>query len=546
MQWSTHAVDAVHRGMTHPDTLWYHQPFAARFLQRDTFTGLEGLGYAAARWFPFNGQLLHAMAAAPFSRDILSPLINLGWFALALLAAWCIGRPSGTSHLTLLAGAVVLGVPTLAGTQPGQASTDVACAALLLAAFALLKEGRLEPGPAALAGLAAGMAIGTKVTIAVPVAVLVGGYTLMALSRRRVATSLAWLLSVGVAGGFWYGRNWVLAGSPLPWFDLTLGPVHLPAGVVRTEGSLASGIGEHGWRDLYLPGLEQALGRAWPAVLVLGFVGAALALLRGRSGVDRVLGATVLLGAVGYAVTPLTGGLSFAFNLRYLTPALLLGAVIVPTLLPASRAVRHVLLVVLVTVLAVGATSRHTERVSAWPSGTILQAVAACAVLAAVGFGVHLAARRRLPVRLAASVFVVGTVLAGFWVVQDRYLAGRYVEAGLHMDDVHAHFRTVSDADVVVFGTDETFPMFGIDLSNRVRRNAEGRVEGADPCVAWRRALADRYDYVVLTDFGFSYSPQPDEEVIASDPAATLVVRDGGSVAFRIDGALDPGRCPTG
>ena len=28
-----------------------------------------------------------------FGRDVLSPLLNIGWFVACLVACWCIGRP---------------------------------------------------------------------------------------------------------------------------------------------------------------------------------------------------------------------------------------------------------------------------------------------------------------------------------------------------------------------------------------------------------------------------------------------------------------------
>ena len=545
IQWVTHTVDALGRGMTHPDTLWYHLPFAARFLQRGSFGGLEALGYEAARWFPFNGQLVHAMAAAPFSRDFLSPLVNLGWLALALLAAWCAGRRAGTPHLTMLGSAVVLGVPALAGTQPGQASTDVTCIALLLAAVALLTQDRLAPGSSAIAGMAAGMSIGTKVTIAVPVAVLVVGVVAVALWRRRPASAGVWLLAVAGTGGFWFARNWVVAGTPLPWFDVAVGPLVLPAAVVEPTGaSLAAGLGgADTWSGTYLPGLEQGLGRAWPLVLALALAGALLAALRGRTGWERLAGAVALLGVVGYAVTPLTGGFSFAFNLRYLTPSLVLGAVLLPMVAPPAA--RTAVLAALVATLAVGATSPHVERVAAWPGGALVPTV-----LALVGVAlVVLAARSvrwqgRAGWRGAGVAVVAVALLVGGWPLQRAHLERRYVDAGLHMDAVHRHFRSVRDARVAVLGTDETYPMFGLDLSNRVRRADEAGWDDGDPCTAWRRLLGDRYDHVVLTRFGFGYYPRPEEAVIATDPAAHLVLRDGESSVYRIDGALDPAGCP--
>ena len=57
-------------------------------------------------------------------------------------------------------------LPMIVATHPGQASNDIAAGALLLAAAALLVEGSLAVPASACAGLAAGLAIGTKVTAA--------------------------------------------------------------------------------------------------------------------------------------------------------------------------------------------------------------------------------------------------------------------------------------------------------------------------------------------------------------------------------------------
>src|SRR2546423_1177131 len=53
-QWLAHAIQSFSVGMTQPDTLWYHAPFAARFLQERSFTGLGHLGYESSRFFPLN------------------------------------------------------------------------------------------------------------------------------------------------------------------------------------------------------------------------------------------------------------------------------------------------------------------------------------------------------------------------------------------------------------------------------------------------------------------------------------------------------------
>lgn len=43
-QWFAHTLKALAHGMTEPDTLWYHGPFAARFVQEQSFTGIDHLG----------------------------------------------------------------------------------------------------------------------------------------------------------------------------------------------------------------------------------------------------------------------------------------------------------------------------------------------------------------------------------------------------------------------------------------------------------------------------------------------------------------------
>ena len=43
-----------------------------------------------------------------FDRDLLSPLLNLGWLGGCLLAAWCIGRPYGAAPVSLALGAIAL------------------------------------------------------------------------------------------------------------------------------------------------------------------------------------------------------------------------------------------------------------------------------------------------------------------------------------------------------------------------------------------------------------------------------------------------------
>jgi hypothetical protein len=171
--------------MTHADTLWYHGPYAARFVQSGRLTGLLDRGDALHTYAGQNSELVHALLILPYGRDILSPFVNVGWAAVALLAAWCIGRRFGVPALSLLGVVVVLGLPIIVGTHPGQASNDVAAGALLLGAIALLLEGQMQPLPIGLAAIAAGLALGTKLTVAAPIALLTVGIVVVGLRTRR-------------------------------------------------------------------------------------------------------------------------------------------------------------------------------------------------------------------------------------------------------------------------------------------------------------------------------------------------------------------------
>ena len=86
-------------GMYLPNTTWHNAPFAARFVQDAPGRRRS----TSPRSLQPDGLVLPAeLRAAPFRRRSSSsaatssrPLINIGWMALCLLAAWCFGRPYG-------------------------------------------------------------------------------------------------------------------------------------------------------------------------------------------------------------------------------------------------------------------------------------------------------------------------------------------------------------------------------------------------------------------------------------------------------------------
>ena len=135
-----------------------------------------------------------------FGRDLLSPLLNLGWFAGCLLACWCIGRPYRVAPWSLALGAIALERPALAD-QAGEARNDIVGIFFLLAAVAVAAErlggavgatgsGALGAGALVVVGLAAGLAAGTKLNFLLPAAVLVLGLVVDRSAGRALARAV--------------------------------------------------------------------------------------------------------------------------------------------------------------------------------------------------------------------------------------------------------------------------------------------------------------------------------------------------------------------
>ena len=114
-------------------------PFAARFVQDGSITSLHYVDSEPVTvFFPASSELFHSFGMLVMGNDVLSPLLNMLWLGLALLASWCIGRPFGVAPIAVAGCAILFATPGLVGTQPGGAYDDVVGLALLLSSVALL------------------------------------------------------------------------------------------------------------------------------------------------------------------------------------------------------------------------------------------------------------------------------------------------------------------------------------------------------------------------------------------------------------------------
>jgi hypothetical protein len=562
-------------GMTGFDSTWYHGPFAAGFFQSGDTMDLHFIAPQFLAWFyPANGEIFHAVGMLAFGRDILSPLLNLGWFVGCLVACWCIGRPHRVQAWSLALGAVALSVPALAD-QAGEARNDVVGIFFLLAAVAIAlnawagrgeREKGVSTGAMVVTGLAAGLAAGTKLNFLLPAAVLVLGSAAIQgwLSRpgggdrdhsessspARARAAARALAAAGLAalagGGYWYLRNLVHSGNPLPWIH-HLGPISLPApeqGLGGREAHSVLGYLTDGtvWSDWFLPGLHHGLWIVWPLLGAAALAGLALALLaflgsfstkfvpeepRDGEPLLALAGLVGLATALAWLIAPTSASgpdgtpRGFESGLRYLAPALVLGL----ALLPAAPELRRRL-------QGIGGRSRfvpHSGRKldhSGLASSRVALGIAAAAVLLAVAIG---------------------------YPVQRHYLQDRYSDPTFSAPGLDAAFAWADDISGARIATTSTrqYPLFGTDLSNRVQFVGEERPHGGfeapGDCRHWREELnAGRYDYVVASRDRLEPGkpPFPPQASWTEGPWAKVILRKPPTVVFQLTGRLDPSVCP--
>ena len=594
-QWAGPTLLALDRGIYGGDSLWYHLPLAAHIAGSGSVTSLLYTDPLYLNWFyPQVSELVHAGGILLYGNDFLSPLLNMAWLGLALFAGWSIGRPYGSGATALAAVASVMAANLLFSRQPGNANNDVVAIALFLSAVALLvnsrwPERRIRPevtlpvGALMVAGLAAGLALGTKLTVVPPVLALTIGVIVIAGRGQRGRAAATWLGGMVVGGGYWYVRNLIVSGNPFPWQDI--GPIHHAEAL---QGRHPYAIVHYAtdtdvWGKFFTPALHERLGELWPAYLALAVIGVLLVLWRGGR-MERMLGAVALVAAVAYLLTPLGASgpegmpVGFRLNIRYLAPGLILALTLVA--IPPFTGDREVwrlggaqrlwrlgtlaifALLVVVSAGAIGAID--TDRI---PGTAVL-------VVALVVFPlllVFLSRRGLAPVPLAGigAAALIALAVGGRF-VQDHYLDERYssaapdyprteqpaVELGQGLGAAYDWARGTQNLRIGLSGTMGALFQYGLwggDSSNDVRyigeKGPRGSFDEIPQCPEWIGALNDGdFDYVITTPTYHQDDPAADTAPVQRDwisrtGGAKRVAGAGLVDVWKITGPLDPTAC---
>jgi hypothetical protein len=620
VHWAHPTGQAVDQGMYYQDTTWYHMSFSARFAQTGDIGPLHFTDpLKLAAWFyPQNSELLHGVGIVFLKTDFLSPLINLMWVSLCLLAAWCVGRPYGIGGVTVLGAAVVLDSNMLVGSQAGQGPNDVAGLFFLMAALAFLVDGaasahaarealavrraqgvtatptgELEPGvvedvpvegdpralatvgagPLFMAGLAAGLGIGTKITLLATIAAFTIGVAILGGRQHWLRALGIWLGGVVITCGFWYGRNFVYALNPFPQIH-KLGPIHLPGPdqldlYPRPPHKLSEYYNDPlVWTHKLTPVLHERLGPLWPVILAVVIVALVWAFFRGGSALMRILAVTGMVAGIAYIFTPLTASgepydpSGFDANLRYVAPVLMVGFLLMPLIPWVRHGKRPWILIGLFIILLIQGTVIQAN----WKFEHHLASIALAFLL--VGVPALIVAGLRSGVSRVAIV-AFGLVMAITAVALGRvrenyYLDHRYVTAARpplgggfratpQWQPLQDWGRKASHERIGVVGRASAFGQYffyGTDLSNHVQYIGHelnhGTFRPITKCAQWRQAINDgHYDYVVTTPkLGQIETTAPPENLWTSrDRNVRTVIQSGPAAVYRILGPLNPATC---
>lgn len=598
-EWTFPSLQSLDFGMFGGDTTWYHMPFAARMAQEGSTVHLlytDPLRLVA--WFyPQSSELVHATGIVIFKTDWLSPLINLFWLAIALLAAWCIGRPYKVGPATLVAGAIVLDAGVMIETQPGEGRNDIMGLAFLLAFAAFLINGHqrrapaagavedtperdaplLDKGPLVLAGLAAGLAASVKFTFLVPVVAIGLGVIVFSGRGRRLTT--AWVLGLAafVTGAYWYVRAAVkTGGNPIPTFSF--GPLHLPQPDQmpldpRPRFAVAHYLTNPTvYRHWFFPQLDNAFGPLWPLILIVAVATAVFIAVRSRNRILQVIAAAALLTAVVYVFTPLTAAgqegspTGFFTNTRYLAPGLVLAMTLVPIARPLrapdSRAWQTLLFLIAVYAITVLTTPR-------WYPGYIVGTVFLTLALVWAPAAIAIGRGRRTIGRGAAlgavaGVLVLAVVLGRAQEVQ--YYDQHYTRVLPFLQDggprkAYTFARNRSGARIGIAGSGEIFfgqyGFYGANLDNYVQYigvpGPDGAYRLATSCHQFKRRInAGDYDFLIISQFTEDSRESeywyPIYAWIKDDPALEQIIEEPEitpepDYVFKVKGKLDPAAC---
>jgi Dolichyl-phosphate-mannose-protein mannosyltransferase len=480
-------MHTIARPLQSPDLLSYDLPTVARWIQaRSLWPITELFPLQTHGTYPQNGDLVLLALILPWRNDAFVRLLEAAYLPLASLSVYALARELRAPRASAVTFAALFASIPVAITTIDIVLPDTLMVAMFGAGTVFLLRGT-RAGRAdelLLAGLGLAFALGAKWYGLSAVLAVLAVWALSASLSPRVRAGFARHATLVVAltaiGAFWLLRNWVQAGDPfypqrVSVFGTTIFGAPPDAYRQLAGFTLAHYLGTWGvWRRDLLPAFGSTL--AAPGIVALVAVPASVltglfAIRRRRHESDVVavgVAAAALLIVAAYMVTPYSAfGLAghptlTSFNVRYVMPALVLGASLGAWL--AGRAGR--LRIVFEGVAIVAIVQGIHDGVH--PPG-ILVLVTGVGLLS-VGLVVWLLRERSVP--LAALAATALLICLGGYVLERRFNEHRYLGIDPTYDYVLTHAapgtRIALTGPLAFNGLSPAWPLYGLRLENQV------------------------------------------------------------------------------
>jgi len=320
-----------------PDSVQYHIPNAASWLQVHNLWHLPATNPGFfTNGYPSDGELITSWIIQPLHQAQWSSLPSLLYGVQILAGAALLSEELGGSPLHgLLAATAILLSPLSWTAQVQTAFTDWISLGGLIMAIALILHARSHHGWRwfLLAGLALGVAVGSKDTALLPGVFVIALGALTLPRARRVRGCLLMLGGVVALSGVWYVRDALQTGNPLYPEPIRIGgrtllrggvgPITAWSSSILKDIFTGNGFGLKIWVETFA---------VWIGPAVVLCAGALLCVARWRrSNLRALLAAIAGIWFIVYMATPYTGPSSFPLlissQVRYGLPAMTLAAV---------------------------------------------------------------------------------------------------------------------------------------------------------------------------------------------------------------------------
>jgi hypothetical protein len=200
------------------DAFLDHLVFPAEWLHAGRITLVQTLSPdQATTYYPANGELMYLWLMLPLHDDLLAGLLEPACLLVSIIAAYSIGLKLGLRKEWAATSAAAAGLIPVTLNQMHQFGVDLFFTACFLCAVRFLlpdREGKRSIGETIVAGLAAGLAMGSKYFGLVLILTVIPFIFAAKAEKRKLVHTLVFFAALAAAGAYWYVRNLIVTGSP--------------------------------------------------------------------------------------------------------------------------------------------------------------------------------------------------------------------------------------------------------------------------------------------------------------------------------------------